>query len=251
MREHSKIAIILRILILITGITALVLSIINMLTYYSNAGTTVCIIGSCLIIICGLFFNIILKLKWLAPTLIIFLMAAMIFMFFLYFYGSNDNVSYDEDVVIVLGAAVRGEAVSTVLAERLAKTVEYYQKNPDCIIVVSGGQGQGEAIPEALAMERWLVRNGVPIENIIKEENSTNTFENLSFSKEILGEIFNRPYSTVVVTSDFHIFRSVCLAKKLGYERITHSGAKIAGGTIPMSYFRECLAIGRMLFFGK
>ena len=237
-------------LIILIGLSALTASIIIFMRFYFNAGIAALFIGSFLIIIYGIFFNVFIKMKWLNCAILLSIAAAVGLVLFIYFYGKNDNATYKEDSVIVFGAAVRGEAVSTVLAERLKKAVEYYQANPNVIIVVSGGQGPNEAIPEALAMERYLVRKGVPIENIIKEANSSNTYENLKYSKELLDEFFDRPYSTVMITSDFHTFRAVSLAKKLGYDA-THLGSIISSDTAPMSYFRECLAVVKMWVLGR
>ena len=49
-------------------------------------------------------------------------------------------------------------------------------------MIVSGGQGSDEAISEAEAMRRYLVEQGIRNEEIIMEDKSTNTEENLVFS---------------------------------------------------------------------
>ena len=50
---------------------------------------------------------------------------------FISFYGQNDNVTYTEDAVIVLGAGIRGETVTYPLMYILEKPVEYNQKKPN------------------------------------------------------------------------------------------------------------------------
>ena len=75
----------------------------------------------------------------------------------------------NEKAVVVLGAGLRGEQVSGLLARRLDAALAYYRQNPDVLLVVSGGQGPDEAIPEAEAMARYLQAHGVPGENILKE----------------------------------------------------------------------------------
>ena len=72
----------------------------------------------------------------------------------LYICGNNDNVDYKEDAIIVLGAGIKGEKIGTNLQKRLDTVIGYHHKNPDAVIVVSGGQGPYEDISEALAMER-------------------------------------------------------------------------------------------------
>ena len=103
-----------------------------------------------------------------------------------YSFGFTDTVTYKEDAVIVLGAGLRGENLSLILRNRLDAAVEYYNENPEAVIVVSGGQGPDEDIPEAEAMERYLYEQGVPLNKIIKEDKSTSTEENFKFSKELL-----------------------------------------------------------------
>ena len=103
---------------------------------------------------------------------------------------AHSTVTYKEDAIIVLGAAVHGKTPSRTLRYRLKKAVDYHEQNPDAIIIVSGGQGAQEDISEAEAMKIYLVENGVASNKIIKEDKSTSTAENFKFSKEILDETF-------------------------------------------------------------
>lgn len=106
----------------------------------------------------------------------------------LFAYGSIDKVEYDEDIVIVLGSGIKGEEVAPNLVKHLDKAVEYHEKNSNAMIIVSGGQGPFESIPESLAMKRYLMKKGVPEEQIIEENKSTSTYENFRFSFDILEE---------------------------------------------------------------
>jgi len=53
------------------------------------------------------------------------LMVPVVFASFLMIYGNTTNVDFSEDVVIVLGAGVRGETVTRILAHRLRTAAEY------------------------------------------------------------------------------------------------------------------------------
>lgn len=150
----------------------------------------------------------------------------LLFVCFLVVYGQIDTVTYDEDAVIVLGAGVRGEQLSRTLQKRLDAAIDYAEKNPDAVIIVSGGQGSGESISEALAMERYLLSRGVPAERIRKEDLSTSTRENFQFSQTVLSELKD-PRRIAFVTSDFHVFRAAYLARGAGFEQVTH----LHGGT--------------------
>ena len=118
------------------------------------------------------------------------------------------------DYVIVLGAGLDKETPSLTLVDRLQRTAEYMNEFSDSIAIVSGSQGSGETITEALAMERYLVSRGIPRERIIKEEKATNTNENLIYSREIIDS--RGGGSAAIVSSDYHIFRARLLAQKQG-----------------------------------
>ena len=68
--------------------------------------------------------------------------------------GKSDNATYREDYIIVLGAGLKGDTPSLALERRLEKAAEYMNKNGNAIAIVSGGQGKGETISEAQAMEK-------------------------------------------------------------------------------------------------
>lgn len=128
----------------------------------------------------------------------------------------NRNNSPKVKYLIVLGAGLKGDIPSEVLKYRLNKAVKYFKENPNTIFIVSGGQGKDELISEAEAMEIYLSERGIPIKNIIKEDKSTSTYENLKFSdkiikeKEITGDI-------AVMSNSFHMYRVKMISKKLNF----------------------------------
>lgn len=160
----------------------------------------------------------------------------------LFVYGSMDKVEYDESVVIVLGSGLKGENVAPNLAKRLDKAVEYHEKNNNAMIIVSGGQGPFESIPESLAMKRYLMEKGVPEDLIIEENKSTSTYENFRFSFGILNERNMSTDSVIFITNKFHIFRAERIANSMGIE-VMKLGADTVWYTIPMNYLRELLAV--------
>jgi len=165
---------------------------------------------------------------------------------FIAIYGQNDNVNYDEDVVVVLGAGINGDKVTLPLKMRLDKAVKYYEKNPEAIIVVTGGQGFQETVTEASAMEKYLAAKGIPKEKIIKEEKATSTNENMRFSKQILDGYFGDEYSIVVVTNNFHIYRSVAISKNEGFQEVFHLHCGLQWYNLIPCYLRESLAVIKM-----
>ncbi|MCY6355075.1 YdcF family protein [Clostridium sp. ZS2-4] len=147
------------------------------------------------------------------------------------------------DYLVILGAGLRGEKMSLALSKRMHKSLEYINKYPDVKIVVSGGQGPGEDITEAEAMKRFLINHGVSEKNIIKEDKSTSTSENLKYTKNKLEQIDGRNDMTIsIVTSDFHMFRAQFLAKRVGFDTYAVP-AKLHFLLIPNFYVREYFAV--------
>lgn len=115
------------------------------------------------------------------------------------------------DYVVVLGAGLIGDQVTPLLASRIDKGIAIYQKHPGCKLIMSGGQGPDEIIAEGQAMANYALEKGVPAEDILIENQSTNTEENLKFSFALMksGSRF------ALVTNYYHVFRALLLARKL------------------------------------
>ena len=234
--------------ITLIGILLLLNAILMALVSNLTSGLILLGILSAAFITYGLLWDRLKKARWLHVLVALLCLVLMVFSGFLFLYGSKDNVQYDEDVVIILGAGVRGEEVSRMLAKRLDKAVEYYAKNPDAIFIVSGGQGPQENISEALAMERYLIEHGIPAAQIIREERSTSTFENFSFSREILERKFPNGYTVAFITNDFHVYRAERIAQYAGITA-RHVGASIEWYSVPVTYLREMAAVIQLWFF--
>ena len=133
------------------------------------------------------------------------------------------------DYVIVLGAKVKPDgSLSKTLKLRLDKALEYMRENPETVLVLSGAKGDAEPCSEADAMEAYLLEQGVDSSHLIKEEQSFSTVENLAYSqiliekREMLIGQSPEPHPVRqprigVVTSNFHLFRALMIAKKQGY----------------------------------
>ena len=175
--------------------------------------------------------------------------APLIFGCVLFACGAKDNADGSEKAVIVLGCGIDGERVSPKLARRLDKAIEYFNEHPDKPVIVSGGQGAQEDIPESTAMKRYLVSKGVPDGMIIEESNSTSTFENFEFSKDIADTLPGGD-KIVFVTSRFHIYRASRYAAGAGFEA-HHIGARVPLYELPSNYLREMLAVVKFFNWEK
>ena len=221
-----------------------------------NLGVVLVLALGILVLCTGAFHSAIKKytdkgiFKMIKRVVAVLLCVELVVVSFLVVYGISDNVDYSEDAVIVLGAGIRGDKVTLPLKLRLDKAIEYHKQNSDALIVVTGGQGFQETVTEAYAMEKYLLENGVDKSKILKEEKATSTAENMDFSKEILDGCFDGGYSVVVVTNNFHIFRGVAIAKKSGFDAVSHLHAGLQWYNLMPCFMRESLAVLKMLVFG-
>lgn len=147
------------------------------------------------------------------------------------------------DYIIILGSGLIGDKVPPLLAQRLEKGKMMYEKfNNHPKIVVSGGQGVDEPITEAEAMAQYLRQVDIPQEDIIIEQQSTNTLENLRFSKVILDEKREKNYRCLVVTNSFHSLRAGIYMRKLGIKGRS-IGSRTALYFLPSAWIRETLGL--------
>ena len=137
-----------------------------------------------------------------------------------YLIVSNARTDQDPErsYLIVLGAAVHGDRPSLSLYHRLTSALEYLEQYPNSKAVLSGGQGNGENISEALCMHDWLVSSGIEEERLIMEDRSTSTMENLMFSMEKLKENGGTPDDVAILSSNYHLYRAKEMARSLGME---------------------------------
>lgn len=127
----------------------------------------------------------------------------------------NETPPNGIDHLIVLGAKLNGDVMSLSLYYRVREALDYLEANSETKVIVSGGQGEDEWITEAEAMARFFIENGIAEDRIIKEEASTTTFENIKFSRDLLGEEIDE---LVIVTNDFHLYRSKIIAERQGFK---------------------------------
>jgi uncharacterized SAM-binding protein YcdF (DUF218 family) len=163
-------------------------------------------------------------------------------------YYSNKEAEPGADYVIVLGAQVRGTTVTKSLKKRLDTAVEYLADNKETLVIVSGGQGSGEDITEAEAMSIYLKSKGIPENRIIMEEKSTNTAENIKYSKMLIKGDESR---VVIVTNGFHVFRALSIAKKQGLSQAQGLAAPSDRILILNYYIREAAGVLKDFLVGN
>ena len=149
----------------------------------------------------------------------------------------------DKDFLIVLGCGLRADGSPTpLLRGRLDRALAFYEKQEKPLIFIcSGGQGPDEAVPESTAMKRYLTERGVPAERIIEEDRSSDTFENMQFSKEIIKKL--DPNGKIAFsTTNYHVFRSGIFARRVKM-RAVGMGAKTKWYFWPNAAVREFVGL--------
>ena len=150
----------------------------------------------------------------------------------------------DFDYIVVLGCGLlNGDQVSRLLGDRLDKAYKVFDRSMSaCKIITSGGQGPDETISEAEAMKQYLVeKHGVSPKDIILEDKSVNTMENLKNSQAIIQKRGGRQF-TAIVSSGYHIMRANIYAQRLNFPAVG-IGAHTALYYWPSAMIREYAAL--------
>lgn len=178
----------------------------------------------------------------ISVTVIYGSMAFLIFMLYTLFLQIIPRKK-DFDYVIIHGAGLlHGDQLTKLLRDRLDKAIEVYRRDPTPPkMIPSGGKGADESISEAEAMKRYLLEQGIPEGDILLEDASATTLENLKFSKQILDRSDGRKY-TALVTSNYHVYRALRYCRRIGL-KCTGIGSRVAFYYWPSALIREFIAI--------
>ena len=101
--------------------------------------------------------------------------------------------------------------------DRLLNTLELFHKGIIKKIIITGASGSlSSDLKEADIIKSFLIRIGVPREKIIVENQSKNTHENAIYTELTCKELEMDKYSFLLITSDYHMRRSLSCFKKTG-----------------------------------
>ena len=241
------------------------ISLLSVGDLYNSIGFLVCAVGG-ILLLCAFVWAVLLFCRHTSPKvrriarIVKILTFTAIFAFLVSFVWIEGLIlTHDEgterptaQTVILLGAGLHGDQPSLTLSTRLKTALAYLQQNPKAVVIVSGGQGAGETITEAAAMHRWLTARGIDDSRIYREEQATDTRENLRYSKEII-ENQNLPQPVAVVSNSFHLYRAQMLAQQAGLEGVQTLSAPVPD--VPLQwltasvYLREYCSI--LLMFAR
>ncbi|MWN06082.1 YdcF family protein [Gilliamella sp. Pas-s95] len=152
------------------------------------------------------------------------------------------------DTMVILGSQVVGTPAQAplTLQTRLDVAVTYLHNNPNTKAIVCGGQGKDESATEASVMADYLIKKGIESSRVYIEDKSTRTAQQFLYANDLLplGK-------TVVVTNDFHLLRSVMLAKRSGFEQVSGLSAPLNWSNFDkyIAMIREPLALANSWLF--
>ena len=169
--------------------------------------------------------------------------------------GARDEVKGDPQLMVILGCQVKPWGPSILLQDRLDTALAYLEEHPGMTVVVSGGQGPDEPESEAQCMADYLTEHGVEEGQILMEDQSHNTDQNLRYTISLLAE---KGYDTtgdiLVVSNGFHLTRVRML-----WSRVWDGGGELSTLAAPSShgpsrlkmYIREPLALVKSFLFDR
>ena len=160
-------------------------------------------------------------LKKILISLLIVIIIGLLIILGINFYVKNNTkqsivsinkLNKDYDAILVLGAGLRNGKPSPVLKDRLDTAYEVYESGAANKIIVSGDHGT-KTYDEVNVMKDYLINKGVPSENIFMDHAGFSTYDSIYRAKEIF-----QAKKIVIVTQEFHLYRSLYVASKFSLE---------------------------------
>ncbi len=123
------------------------------------------------------------------------------------------------DAAVVLGAAAWDKRPSPVFQERINHGIALYQSGRVEKLVFTGGTPKKGFMTEAEVARRYAIKQGVPARDILFENKSRNTYENLYNVRPLLR---TNGIGTIIIVSDpYHTARAAAIAKDLDLNAYT------------------------------
>lgn len=117
------------------------------------------------------------------------------------------------DCILVLGAGVWGSGTpSHILEDRLLTGMALYNANISNRLLMSGDHGRKD-YDEVNSMKNFAIERGAPSSAVFMDHAGFSTYESMARAQDVFAV-----RSTVIVTQDFHLYRAVYIARRLGLE---------------------------------
>ncbi|MBI5029008.1 MAG: YdcF family protein [Chloroflexi bacterium] len=121
------------------------------------------------------------------------------------------------DVLVIPSYALKSRTLPTSPTRaQIELAYQWWQKFPRAKIIMSTGDNQNLGVTNAHVMIEYAIRLGVPRDNLIEEDRSKNTWENLYYSLDIIKA--QRLTQPTLVTLDLYTRRAVATARKMGWQ---------------------------------
>jgi uncharacterized SAM-binding protein YcdF (DUF218 family) len=133
----------------------------------------------------------------------------------IYTYGSSSS-DVNVDAAVVLGAAVWSNQVSPVFRERINHALDLYRRGKVRKIIFTGGQGNRNELTESAAARDYAIHNGIPASDILIEQSSHTTYENVVHAKRVADKYGLR--KVLIVSDPMHMKRAVTMALDIGLD---------------------------------
>lgn len=157
----------------------------------------------------------------------------------------SDVTIEDADCIIVLGCGVYDTTPSPLLEDRLNIAIDLYLEGKAPKILMSGDHGKSN-YDEVNVMRNYAMERGVPSEDIFMDHAGFSTYETMYRAREIFGV-----ESAIVVTQQYHLYRSLYNASAMGMEvqGVCAAGHDFSRSSLMVWNTREILARMKDFFF--
>jgi len=119
------------------------------------------------------------------------------------------------DLLMVMGARLENDRITPVYKQRLDRTLAVYDNQKAPRILILGGITWGNRTSEAQRGQEYLLTRGIKADDVILEDQSRNTLENLKHARPFIRSLGGHP---VLISSRFHLARCSSLARGIGVE---------------------------------
>ena len=156
------------------------------------------------------------------------------------------------DAIVVLGAAQYDGRPSPQLAARLDHAVSLWNGGFAPVVIVTGGNREGDRFTEASASAAYLVERGVPASAIVQEDGGATTYDSLERARSLVDDSVE---TVLVVTDPYHSLRSKLTAREVGFTAyVSPTPVSVVGGVTELR--REVVeaagvAVGRIIGFER
>ena len=166
--------------------------------------------------------------------------------------NGHTEINGEPEIMVIFGCKVETWGPSILLQDRLDAALGYLEEHPDMTIVVTGGKGDDEHVSEARSMHDYLTGHGVNPEQIIMEDMSHNTRQNIQHTKAMLDamgyNILEEDY--LLVSNMFHLARIKMLWDDYGTVSTLAAPSTHLPSSVKM-FFREPLALVKSFVFDR